>query len=1226
MKRKLLLAALCVVGAIGGGNSLMAQTAWSGDITNADGLTFATKYADPSNHDVAETWTNTSSTTHAFDVNQSLTSIPDGVYELSAQAMYRASLTYGTSTNCVLYATVGDKTYSTPIANFGDFTAKEDRAQIGTQMQNNNAYLNVVPAVIVEGGNATIGMKSVGELAYCTNGYWFVYKKSTFTFKNVTDTYHAKLITRANTILVSAPESDAKTTLSNAVTTYATANLANVKALQTAINTFLETATVENPLNVTDYITNPSFEDNSGNKKNWIQDLGYKQPSEIYQPTGWNMTYSSLGSDGKVNNTQFQTYKTQTDGAKDGYCYYVRHRWNDVCAVVSLHQLVKELPAGVYSLTVAVKGGSSVTDANTLTMTSGDNTNTTGVNNFDKSNYKDYTVSVTKEDANADLDICYGWNQQRTNAEQLYYVDDFRLYYLGDPVKAKKAELEALQATITDEAYFNNASYANVVGTERMDLTTAKTQTAAEETVAAYETAISKVQAAIDAFTAAKSNYDALVAEIDKAKALGIDATTADGYAATNSSTATTALTSTQDLKVAEYNYVTDTYQYGVDLGTWTTTGDETADNKGEHWDGTSTSTYKEQKNSWGTPKKGYAADSWAIGFSQTLNLPAGNYVFKVAGRQSSGACTMALNVKKGDEVLGTVNDFPRSNTGKGIDTNGATNFGDGTYANNNNGRGWEWRYVKFELSETADVTISIDAQASAASQWISFANYTVQTDNDANISLIAYNIALNDANAALSNTDYTNVTGEEKVALENAIAIDKGSTKESIDAATTALTTATSAFTAAKESYDKLVVAKAQFNDADYTQELYPYATDEKFDAIAKAKAMEEGNATKNGAKADAMITAYRTFVESNAKAEKSATAVDKTSVIENANAQQGDENAITVGQAFGWTKGTGMSRKGDQPFTDANNQSGSNYFDYWSADAWEKKITQKVNIPAGKYILTATTRASDNLTKFNLIAGDASAEMKHINADVNTGTFNRGWNDNYVVFTMEKEGQVEIGIDAAGPANTWMSFDRFRLAQISQEITMTSSANLECYKTFYNADVNYEVDNNTTIYVAETPNAGASYVTLNAVEGNIVPKGTPVILKTSDTKNYTITLTPTEEEVTISDNALQVASAAGAVANAYILGYLDQKGEGLGFYRYEPSLDKGDIYLVVPATTAANVRLGIIADGEATGIESVNAEAGKANDAIYNMAGQRVGNGYKGIVIKNGKKILVK
>lgn len=46
---------------------------------------------------------------------------------------------------------------------------------------------------------------------------------------------------------------------------------------------------------------------------------------------------------------------------------------------------------------------------------------------------------------------------------------------------------------------------------------------------------------------------------------------------------------------------------------------------------------------------------------------------------------------------------------------------------------------------------------------------------------------------------------------------------------------------------------------------------------------------------------------------------------------------------------------------------------------------------------------------------------------------------------------------------------------------------------------------------------------------------------------------------------------------------------------------------------------------DGEATGVNGVNAEAA-ADGAIYNLAGQKVSAAYKGIVIKNGKKYLMK
>lgn len=54
------------------------------------------------------------------------------------------------------------------------------------------------------------------------------------------------------------------------------------------------------------------------------------------------------------------------------------------------------------------------------------------------------------------------------------------------------------------------------------------------------------------------------------------------------------------------------------------------------------------------------------------------------------------------------------------------------------------------------------------------------------------------------------------------------------------------------------------------------------------------------------------------------------------------------------------------------------------------------------------------------------------------------------------------------------------------------------------------------------------------------------------------------------------------------------------------------------------ASAKLNFI-DGEATGIDGVNAEAA-ADGAIYNLAGQKVSAAYKGIVIKNGKKYLMK
>ena len=70
--------------------------------------------------------------------------------------------------------------------------------------------------------------------------------------------------------------------------------------------------------------------------------------------------------------------------------------------------------------------------------------------------------------------------------------------------------------------------------------------------------------------------------------------------------------------------------------------------------------------------------------------------------------------------------------------------------------------------------------------------------------------------------------------------------------------------------------------------------------------------------------------------------------------------------------------------------------------------------------------------------------------------------------------------------------------------------------------------------------------------------------------------------------------------------------------------TIPAGKAYLYTIANnTGANLR--VVSAGDATGI--ANIEAAKAeNGAMFNMAGQRVNGSYKGIVIKNGKKVLVK
>lgn len=47
---------------------------------------------------------------------------------------------------------------------------------------------------------------------------------------------------------------------------------------------------------------------------------------------------------------------------------------------------------------------------------------------------------------------------------------------------------------------------------------------------------------------------------------------------------------------------------------------------------------------------------------------------------------------------------------------------------------------------------------------------------------------------------------------------------------------------------------------------------------------------------------------------------------------------------------------------------------------------------------------------------------------------------------------------------------------------------------------------------------------------------------------------------------------------------------------------------------------------DNEVTAVDSIQTETKVADAPLYNLAGQKVGKDYKGVVIQNGKKFILK
>jgi len=189
---------------------------------------------------------------------------------------------------------------------------------------------------------------------------------------------------------------------------------------------------------------------------------------------------------------------------------------------------------------------------------------------------------------------------------------------------------------------------------------------------------------------------------------------------------------------VAVYNKVNEDFTFPVTLGNWTTTG-ATQQNKGQHWNGDAATTYYEP-NQWGS-----ASVNW--GLSQTIAaLPAGDYVLMATGRRS-GDITMTMTAA-GESVT----TFPNADFGLGVDTSGAANFGEGAFAADGRGRGWQWRYIPFTLTEAGDVEIKVTATAPSTHQWCSITEFKLLAKPEAETA-----IAKAELLAAINNATYIN-------------------------------------------------------------------------------------------------------------------------------------------------------------------------------------------------------------------------------------------------------------------------------------------------------------------------------------------------------------------------------------------------------------------------------------------------------------------------------------
>ena len=140
------------------------------------------------------------------------------------------------------------------------------------------------------------------------------------------------------------------------------------------------------------------------------------------------------------------------------------------------------------------------------------------------------------------------------------------------------------------------------------------------------------------------------------------------------------------------------------------------------------------------------------------------------------------------------------------------------------------------------------------------------------------------------------------------------------------------------------------------------------------------------------------------------------------------------------------------------------------------------------------------------------------------------------------------------------------------------------------------------------------------------VVPAGVAVLLKGEADAEYALDKAAGWSSVSTDLKASDGTSASDGATTLYALSTVDGV---TAFYpvKKESAIPAKRCYLEVKGTStkAAFYSLGTNF-GETTGISSVENKAEKADAPVYNLAGQAVGKGYKGLVIKNGKKFVIK
>ena len=309
----------------------------------------------------------------------------------------------------------------------------------------------------------------------------------------------------------------------------------------------------------------------------------------------------------------------------------------------------------------------------------------------------------------------------------------------------------------------------------------------------------------------------------------------------------------------------------------------------------------------------------------------------------------------------------------------------------------------------------------------------------------------------------------------------------------------------------------------------------------------------------------------------------------------------------AHNWSNGTAYQPLVmDENVSIGGEVSGNNFKYYSSDNSWR--------FYSGGSFTVSTTATALNTVKLTFSEGTLSYNDNNVTS--NTAVTVSGTSATFEASATTKITAIEVTY-TAGSTTTYYWSNPGATVSIS-------SAGLATFCSEYALDFTGVAD--VWAYIAKYENDKVTYQRVKKV-----PANTGVLLRNKLEEAAISCVVPflaiNADDVTgnkfigtLTDIAA-LASVDGTNTN-YIL---NDGANGVGFYKANgKKVGAGKAYLQLP-TEGAKTFIGFEEEGEATGISTIdNGQLTMEN--AYNLQGQKVGSEYKGIVIVNGKKVMVK